>query len=324
MFTPPRPRLILALLLSSSSAFAQSFDEKVSAFVAKYDRNGNGQVERNEFPNEQKARFHEMDVNKDGWISRQEAREFFMAEKDPPGADPKKKPPMRKRREFRGLESFGDYDLEHEGRFDRKEFSAYLFAMCDRNNDEQLDIEELQNIPVPDKKGGLRDGLARRALKDLDKDGDRFLSAEEWLLPEEIFQAFDDNGDGFVSKDELIQDQLERAGGLVGWTSADEIMTRMDANKDGKLSKEEWQGTKALWDRLGPSKEGFVTKEQLERHLAYLQGILLAANDFVQRYDKNGDRRVTREEFGGSDAVFDRCDTNHDGILSAEDGAGRR
>jgi hypothetical protein len=35
--------------------------------------------------------------------------------------------------------------------------------------------------------------------------------------------------------------------------------------------------------------------------------------------DKNGDGRVSRDEFTGRPAMFDRVDTNHDGFLDSAD-----
>ncbi|MBI5366765.1 MAG: hypothetical protein HZA54_06990 [Planctomycetes bacterium] len=318
---------MLLLGVCAARAGAETPEEKLAGFLQKYDKNGDARVARAEQPEDQKEFFAKIDANKDGVISKQEAKEYFRNLKDAtkkPKEDPKKKGAPMKRREVHGIESFGECDADHDGKFDPKEFAEYVFFLCDRNTDGYLDVEELNNLPSSAKRPYPREGMAKRLLKDLDKNADSFVSLEEWKAPEELMAGFDDDRDGWVSKDELIADQLERAGGLAGWSSADEVMAKMDANKDGKLTKEEWQGSKALWDRFGPSPEGLVTKEQVERHLGYLAAILRASDGFVQRHDRNGDRRVTRDEYGGPDAVFERADANRDGVVTVEDGAAGR
>ncbi|NER08874.1 MAG: transaldolase, partial [Okeania sp. SIO3C4] len=44
-----------------------------------------------------------------------------------------------------------------------------------------------------------------------------------------------------------------------------------------------------------------------------------AAEDLFSAYDFDGDGFITREEWGGTDAVFDALDANHDGKISPEE-----
>ncbi len=44
-------------------------------------------------------------------------------------------------------------------------------------------------------------------------------------------------------------------------------------------------------------------------------------NPLVAKYDKDGDGKVTLEEYGGSRGMFQRLDKNGDGILNEEDGS---
>ena len=44
-----------------------------------------------------------------------------------------------------------------------------------------------------------------------------------------------------------------------------------------------------------------------------------AAEDIFKIYDLDGDGFITREEWAGTDAVFDALDVNHDGKISPEE-----
>jgi transaldolase len=44
-----------------------------------------------------------------------------------------------------------------------------------------------------------------------------------------------------------------------------------------------------------------------------------AARDFFQVFDLDGDGLITREEWAGTDAVFDALDTDRDGKLTPEE-----
>lgn len=47
--------------------------------------------------------------------------------------------------------------------------------------------------------------------------------------------------------------------------SFDQVLSRNDRNKDGKLSREEFRGPPPLFDRLDANHDGFVTREEHER-----------------------------------------------------------
>ncbi|BCX11400.1 MAG: transaldolase [Thermosynechococcus sp.] len=67
-------------------------------------------------------------------------------------------------------------------------------------------------------------------------------------------------------------------------------------------------------------------EDLLSRHLARIEGeatLTHAAEELFHVYDLDGDGIITREEWLGTDAVFDALDANHDGKVTPEDmGAG--
>ncbi len=71
----------------------------------------------------------------------------------------------------------------------------------------------------------------------------------------------------------------------------------------------------------GFSKALVALEHQLAERLAALSGQArgAAARDLFRVYDFDGDGFITREEWGGADAVFDAIDTDHDGRITAEE-----
>lgn len=92
----------------------------------------------------------------------------------------------------------------------------------------------------------------------------------------------------------------------------DKAFRRMDANKDGKLSREEWKGKAQGFERLDSNQDGFVTREELE-------AVRQQMNKALNKMDANNDGQIARDEWKGKARGFDKLDANSDGVLTTEE-----
>jgi hypothetical protein len=121
--------------------------------------------------------------------------------------------------------------------------------------------------------GGRRGGQMQERLKAADTNNDGLISREEAkALPRiaEHFDAIDANRDGFVTMDELRAYHQAHKGEQRG-----EMWKKLDANGDGRLSRDEVAGHPRLaqeFDTIDANKDGFLSAEELHaargRHVA--------------------------------------------------------
>jgi len=174
----------------------------------------------------------------------------------------------------------------------------------------------------PDPKGGARkarrvrrrpvdpERMALAALKRLDRNKDGKISKEEWgKRPARIFQNLDTNGDGVIDAAEAqagakktVEMTRERAK---------RIFNFLDSDKDGKLSLEEFERYAvnreiAQWLRSA-SQPGGPQRARPDRR------------NFFKALDKNGDGKISKDEWRGREERFKQLDKNGDGYLTPDE-----
>jgi Ca2+-binding EF-hand superfamily protein len=102
-----------------------------------------------------------------------------------------------------------------------------------------------------------------------------------------VFQRIDANGDGVISKDEIV-------------AARDRRFQRLDKNRDGMIDRDEVDAARdAIMDRADAAQARL--------------------GNAWRRMDANGDGKVSEEEFRASTPLFDLVDRNGDGKLSADE-----
>lgn len=112
------------------------------------------------------------------------------------------------------------------------------------------------------------------------------------------------------------------------------FIKRFDANDDGKVAKDEFPRAE-MFDRLDTNGDGFIDKDEAptgpprggrgrpqtqggdqgQRRVGDQPG----PGGFMGMFDKDKDGKVTKEEFTGSDNMFDQFDKNGDGAITEDE-----
>ena len=105
-----------------------------------------------------------------------------------------------------------------------------------------------------------------------------------------------------------------------------EMYQRLDANHDGKISREEWRGRPEGFARMDTNADGFLTPDEMRPGKFQRQG---HARRAPRAMDQNHDSQITRDEWKGPAELFSRIDSNNDGVITRDEikahrGTGRR
>jgi Ca2+-binding EF-hand superfamily protein len=180
----------------------------------------------------------------------------------------------------------------------------------------------------PQAQGSARNETMRFQAMDRNRDG--VIARTEWQGTRQSFGVHDWNGDGVLSGDEVragarrqaqnIDDldfNPDNAGEFNAWSESG--FASIDHNRDGRISEQEWHYDYETFNRVDWNRDGSLSKSEF-----------MAADteddrsDRFEYLDMNGDNRITRSEWHGTDAAFNLLDRNNNNVLSRNEVVGNR
>ena len=170
------------------------------------------------------------------------------------------------------------------------------------------------------------------SFADLDKNKDKKISKDEFSsqFPPQMFDNVDANHDGSIDEEEWKAMTTRFAGGrgaggertMIAGPRIGESMTKLlDANTDGKVSREEFAKIVSLFDSLDKDHNGELSQDELNGFLRAVNEVQTQAtggvevNNLFEKYDKNKDAKITAEEMG-NERIFKSMDLNKDGEIT--------
>jgi hypothetical protein len=165
-----------SLVVTSGLAFAHGGGKG----LARFDRDGNGVVTRDEMRTTETERFQKVDTNKDGRLTLDEIQ---AAHKE------------------RAAKHFADKDANKNGKLERAEVPRIpdeMWTRLDQNKDGTLTPDELAN------KGGRFAEHAQKHFQHVDTNSDGAISKDEALAGvDKRFARMDTNSDGVLTQEEM-------------------------------------------------------------------------------------------------------------------------
>ncbi len=286
--------------------------EAASRMMTHGDKDGDGKISREEYPAEARIKFEDADANKDGFLDLFELTAGIEKQMGRGDQEGRGEEGERLKRMFKEMDPDGD------GRVTREEWKGpeAFFDRLDADKDGVITKDEVRAAGERMGKEGGRMGQA--LFKRADMDGDGRISRTEWTLRPELFDRLDANGDGFIDPQEITAQGPRREGrdGKDGGPPAGGFFAELDKNRDGKVTREEFPNDLRFREMDG-NGDGILTPEEVEGAMGRRRRE--EAYGFLEKYDVNGDGKVTREEFTGPAAAFEAADRNHDGVVDGAD-----
>ncbi len=179
-------------------------------------------------------------------------------------------------------------------------------------------------------------GRGEHFIQKFDKDKDGKVSKDEFPGPAERFPQMDKNGDGFITADEVQAGRPPRMGGIPDGTGPKgmglNFIRKFDKDNDGKVSKDEFPGPAEHFSNIDKNGDGFVTADEVQAgrppRMGGTQGTpgqmdgtgpKGMGQNFIRRFDKDNDGKVSKDEFSGRTDRFTRLDKNGDGFITEDE-----
>lgn len=292
--------LAVIVLACTASASAQNDQSKPADLFGKLDRNGDGKIEAGEVSKEQTRFFERLirlgDADKNGALTKSEFEKATSETADTPPAARGNNPSGRRpggagARQFDAAALFKRLDKDGDGKLAKSELPEFLakrfapaFESIGKDAITQEEFREMSQKFARDRpqQSGGRPGQGQRAnpaemFKRLDTNGDGKLTVAE--VPEQgkrmvgaILERAGKGRDGSLSLKEFEQAAANfnrtQQGTRPGQSdrpanSGPPFLRILDANKDGRLSRDELARAVTLLDRLDQNGDGALDAREL-------------------------------------------------------------
>src|SRR5205085_10777150 len=99
-------------------------------------------------------------------------------------------------------------------------------------------------------------------FQQMDLNGDRIITREEWRGNDRSFRNQDWNGDGVLSGIELRIGARRPERDVKGTSGRQDRFVELDRNGDGRLTRSEWTGRAGVFDALDANGDGLPTRAE--------------------------------------------------------------
>jgi len=174
------------------------------------------------------------------------------------------------------------------------------------------------------KKGFSIEELVGKVFEDKDGDKDGALSIEELGISEEKFSRIDENSDGLIGVEEMVeplkaldmmamQNNKSFNNGKRLEKMSSKIIENMDMNGDGVLSIDELGSSQELFSFFDSNQDGFVDQDELTEGIRALK---IEAENKLIKASKDSEKKEDEVEIVGNgidddgDGEIDEVDAN--------------
>jgi Ca2+-binding EF-hand superfamily protein len=196
-------------------------------------------------------------------------------------------------------QNYLSWDRNGDGVVTRTEWrgTAQEFRERDWNRDGVISGDELANQDTWSSEG--------QTFAVMDRNGDGRVNRGEWRGSRAEFRQADRNGDNMISRSEFMN--LDAGSVDDGLGNFDEL----DDNRNGRLERAEWIGTRAAFNRLDMNRDGVLSRREMAA-----SDVVPAGAETFDILDMNNNGVVSRGEWRTGLGPFTQYDANRDGVIT--------